>query len=614
VKVETRSVSKIKTAKTPTSTVVGAFADHSKLYIFFSSTNRDGIAMAESANGQDFKISKSKMKLQSFRRIHFSTLDIGRIAITELKTGGLKISVTKDLKKWTTLCRLEEPIASSGVVVSEFQLNSCYLMYLGGTAIRIATSPDAKSWKTDTYPTVDIQVKNNERIEIDFAEKLPHGILVCYRLISYSNADTEKLQHQVYLVLLDSFFPNQIVWHSIQPISENNHHKSIISGSVIFRSQLYGFWNHTEVGVDLVRYQTENLPFELPRDRLVSLAKARSNPILYPRENYRWESFATYNPAAFQINHKVHILYRAQGHDLISSIGYASSSDGVQIDERLSTPVYYPQEVFESFQKLSSTDAAKKFMSGGGIAGCEDPRVSVIDNRVYMTYVAFDGASPPRIALTSIQLNDFLDKRWLWKKPVLISPPGVVDKSAVIFPEKIRGKYVIMHRIFPNILIDYVSDLNFDGSYWLKEQDHIPIREGMWDSRKVGAGAPPIKTPEGWLLIYYGVDDRDDRFYKMGAMLLDLENPAKVLYRSSTPILEPEEWYENSGFKPGVVYPCGAVVLKEKLLVYYGGADCVVCVASADLTEFIMALKANQEFKLHGLKTQRIQNHATHQI
>ena len=98
----------------------------------------------------------------------------------------------------------------------------------------------------------------------------------------------------------------------------------------------------------------------------------------------------------------------------------------------------------------------------------------------------------------------------------------------------------------------------------------------------------------------------------MGAMLLDLEDPSHVLYRSSTPILEPNDWYESSGFKPGIVYPCGAVLLGEKVLVYYGGADCVVCVASRNLNDFIDALKSNSELKLQTQRPLKIGPYATH--
>ncbi|MBI2288040.1 MAG: hypothetical protein HYU83_03525, partial [Chloroflexi bacterium] len=228
--------------------------------------------------------------------------------------------------------------------------------------------------------------------------------------------------------------------------------------------------------------------------------------------------------------------------------------------------------------------------------GCEDPRLTRIDDRVFMTYVAFDGYSPPRVALTSIHIDDFLARNWQWKKPVLISPPGCVDKNACLLPEKIKSKYVIFHRIFPDILIDFVDDLDFDGTTrWLKGEFKIRPRAAYWDSRKLGAGAPPIKTKAGWLLIYQAIGESDPSRYKIGAMLLDLEDPAKVLARLEEPILEPQASYENEGWKTGVIYPCGAVVIKDRLLVYYGGADKVTCVASVKLDELLDRLAGVRE-------------------
>jgi predicted GH43/DUF377 family glycosyl hydrolase len=215
-----------------------------------------------------------------------------------------------------------------------------------------------------------------------------------------------------------------------------------------------------------------------------------------------------------------------------------------------------------------------------------------------MTYVAYDGYSSPRIALSSIDINDFLNKNWKWKKPVLISRPDVVDKNACILPEKINGKYVIFHRIFPEILIDFVDDLDFDGEgRWLEGQFKIPIMESAssWDSRKVAAGPPPMRTKDGWLFIYHAIDDKDEFRYKMGAMLLDINYPPKVLARTTHPILEPLARYENEGLKTGVVYPCGAVILKDQLFVYYGGADMVVCVATAKMDEFMLQLSYEHE-------------------
>jgi len=215
-----------------------------------------------------------------------------------------------------------------------------------------------------------------------------------------------------------------------------------------------------------------------------------------------------------------------------------------------------------------------------------------------MTYVAFDGATPPRSALTSIPIEDFLNRRWdKWEKPKLISAPGMVNKSAVVFPEKINGKYVVLHRVYPNILVDVVDDLKFDNSY-LRGQYFIPPRKKFWDSKKVGAGAPPIKTKDGWLLVYQSVGYQDPSRYKIGAMLLDKDDPTKVLYRTNNPIISPEESYENDGFKAGVVYPCGAVVKDNNLFVYYGGADTVVCAAEENLDTFLSQMKHNREPKL----------------
>lgn len=334
------------------------------------------------------------------------------------------------------------------------------------------------------------------------------------------------------------------------------------------------------------------------------LQRFEGNPILAPRSMHWWESKAVFNPGAIYEDGKVHIVYRAIGDSDISVFGYASSIDGFHIIERLDTPVYVPREPFEGASPVYPTTSNPQVIhvsaeddeeeeidyvsGGGGWGGCEDPRLTRIDERVFMTYIAFDGFSPPRVALTSIHIGDFLAKNWEWKRPVLISPPGLVDKNACILPERIKSKYVIFHRIFPDILVDFVDDLDFDGtSRWLKGEFKIPARVSYWDSRKLGIGAPPIKTKDGWLTIYQGVDDRDPGRYKIGAMLLDLEDPTKVLARLGKPILEPEVWYENEGWKAGVVYPCGAVVIKEYLLVYYGGADKVTCVASVKLDELL---------------------------
>jgi predicted GH43/DUF377 family glycosyl hydrolase len=106
-----------------------------------------------------------------------------------------------------------------------------------------------------------------------------------------------------------------------------------------------------------------------------------------------------------------------------------------------------------------------------------------------------------------------------------------------------------------------------------------------------GVGPPPIKTEEGWLVLYHAMDKNDPDKYKIGAMILDKNEPETILYRSNVPLLEPDQWYENNGHKSGVVYSCGAVAMGEKLFVYYGGSDNFVCAATVDMRLLIRRLK-----------------------
>jgi predicted GH43/DUF377 family glycosyl hydrolase len=324
------------------------------------------------------------------------------------------------------------------------------------------------------------------------------------------------------------------------------------------------------------------------------------NPIIQPNTQNEWENKATFNPAAILDDDKIHIIYRAIGDSDVSVLGYASSSDGFKIDERSAYPVFSWRSEQEKKSGPRETIPPIFYLSGGGWkGGCEDPRLTLIDNTVYMLYTAFDGWGSLRIALTSIKLDDLRNKRWNWKKPIMISPPGEMHKNWVIFPEKINGKFAILHSIHPKVLIDYFDNLDELGDdNYIKSQYGGKPRKGRWDSHPRGAGPPPIKTKRGWLLLYHAIDHRDPGRYKLGAMLLDLKDPTKVIARSKKPILEPDECYENEGFKPGIIYSCGAVVVNDQLLVYYGGADTVSCVAVANLDEFLKKLAADKEPKL----------------
>lgn len=442
-----------------------------------------------------------------------------------------------------------------------------------------------------TLITPRLNFFDNDPIEIEGVVEISTGTLFIY------HTKDKWGEFRVGIAFQNKDEKDKISWRSSIPLWDSPTSwgdKSIkFIGLGYIDGRIIGYWCLGQKQIHGVIYPSFKLRNrETAINLSLNLERPQNNPIIKPNTENAWESFNTFNPAAIYENGLVHILYRAQGFDFVSSVGYAVSKDGIHVEERLANPIYYARESFEYTGNIRPESFAHYYMSGGGFGGIEDPRITRIDDRIYMLYVSFNGRDPPRIALTSILLEDFLSRRWLWQKAVLISPPGVIDKSAVIFPEKINGKYVIMHRIFPNILVDFVDDLNFDGTYWLEGKYIIPPRPDMWDSRKIGAGAPPIKTKDGWLLIYYATCDQEGASrYLIGAMLLDLNDPTKVLHRSKMPILSPEEKYENEGFKAGIVYPCGAVVIGETLFVYYGGADSHVCVATANLNEFVDKLK-----------------------
>ncbi len=336
----------------------------------------------------------------------------------------------------------------------------------------------------------------------------------------------------------------------------------------------------------------------------ISLRKFESNPIISPSPHSYWESTATFNPSAVFGDGKVHLIYRAIGAGDISMFGYASSKDGFTIDNRSKHPAY-----FHAVQMDKSLPFPNYVSGGGGLGGCEDPHLTKIDNIVYMLYTSFDGWGSIRIALTSISFEDFVRERWNWKKPVFISPPGEIHKNWVLFPEKINGKYAILHSLAPKVSIEYVNDLSeFDGrDKFIKsvQGNRQPPKDckGLWLR---GAGPAPIKTKEGWLVLNHVMDVRDPNRYKIGVMLLDLKNPSKILTQASEPILEPDEWYENHGHKAGVVYACGAVVVDGWLFVYYGGADTVICVAVAEFKPFLKELISTGKPKLkHSVKNKK---------
>ena len=171
----------------------------------------------------------------------------------------------------------------------------------------------------------------------------------------------------------------------------------------------------------------------------------------------------------------------------------------------------------------------------------------------------------------------------------MIFPPH--NKDCAIFSEIIGGRYFALHRpSSPEIGGNYIWLAESpDLKHWGAHRCLARTRPGMWDSARVGAGAAPIRTPEGWLEIYHGAD-RQPR-YCLGALLLDLEQPWKVLARSDQPIMEPLAEYEQTGFFGNVVFTNGHVVDGDKLTVYYGASDSVICGAHFSIREILASLR-----------------------
>ncbi|MFQ5531887.1 MAG: glycoside hydrolase family 130 protein [Candidatus Nanoarchaeia archaeon] len=228
---------------------------------------------------------------------------------------------------------------------------------------------------------------------------------------------------------------------------------------------------------------------------------------------------------------------------------------------------------------------------GDGKYGVEDPRIVKIGNTYYMTYVAVMGHEG---VCTNLAISKDLRK---WERKGIIFREQ--NKDAFLFPEKIRGRYVALHRpegFFefskPSIWISHSPDMK----YWGDEKSIMRPRKDSWEEHRMGGGAPPIKTKKGWLLIYHGVKNvRDKSTYSAGAALLDLKDPSKVIARSpkNKPLIKPGEKYEKSGFIDNVVFPTGAVLSNDKkdLLIYAGGADSIVSVKKIAIKDIFRHMK-----------------------
>jgi predicted GH43/DUF377 family glycosyl hydrolase len=337
------------------------------------------------------------------------------------------------------------------------------------------------------------------------------------------------------------------------------------------------------------------------------MLKVKKEGVLLQPTALPFESRAVLNPAVYQEGNKVHLIYRAIDQEYISSFGYARLNGPLNIAERWDKPFMSPTHKIE-----------KK--------GIEDPRIVKIDNIFYMTYVVHDGKNAisfyvsgkdlfnmergavisPKIPYSEADKifahSKLKDKYYFYEsyyqefggKNVLIW-----HKDCILFPEKINGKFQMIHRILPDIQLigfDDFSQLE-DKYYWLDYLiNHLAENVMMesvhgFESRHLGGGTPPIKTAYGWLMIYHAVQEfNKKRIYSAGAALLDLTDPKKVLARLPYPLISPTEDFELTGTVNNVIFPTGTTIFDNRLYIYYGAADTKIAVASVNLQTLINEL------------------------
>ena len=329
------------------------------------------------------------------------------------------------------------------------------------------------------------------------------------------------------------------------------------------------------------------------------IEKYAGNPILKPSEKNQWENLCVLNPGVIYDDKtgKFVMLYRAAGDDWEHWIrlGLAVSDDGIH---------------FERCSDEPAMDGIRETCE----ASIEDPRIVRIDGRYYITYagtsfcpgrdwnieewrkalsqLVYQHESAPVIVNPgySVSYLAYTDDFSRFKRLGRITDSRYDDRDVVLFPEKVGGKFVKISRPkrddkAPAVWISFSDDL-------LEWGEPTKLFSGVeeWEADRIGAGCPPIRTEDGWLLIYHGVSGKD-HFYRVGMLLLDLNDPTKILARTKDYVMEPEFDYEVNGLWAGCVFPTGIVEKDGLLYIYYGCADRYVAVATVPLADVLEHMK-----------------------
>lgn len=290
------------------------------------------------------------------------------------------------------------------------------------------------------------------------------------------------------------------------------------------------------------------------------LTRYNKNPIMVGTgHDHDYDSKGIFNAGAIWHNRKIHLLFRAEGirprspgnRFWLGTIGHAVSENGF--------------DIIKSSGPVLDTSGEDPMIVG--INGVEDPRITEIDGVYYIVY-AISSACWDRLALASTR-----DFKIFTKHGIIVK--DIAQRTGALFPEKINGQYVLMHRPIPNIWVSNSPDLkNWNHAKMILTNEVLP-----WTRVKLGVCGPPIRTEKAWAVIFHGKDLAGT--YRLGIFWLDLEDPSKVLFVQPEPILEPEADYETTkGITGNCVYSCGQVIIGNQLIVYYGAADSTLCAAT----------------------------------
>lgn len=297
----------------------------------------------------------------------------------------------------------------------------------------------------------------------------------------------------------------------------------------------------------------------------IQFVRIQSNPILKPNPMLSWEVGGVLSPAVIYENETWKMLYRAYGQDQVSRLGYAESNDGLNW-RKYNQPRVVPDK----------TDLEHN--------GIEDPRIVKIGDKYYITYTAYNRKR--RFVKTRIRILQTTDfKTFKRITPTFRNHFRKNDKDGVLFPEKVNNLCYMLHRLEPSIQVSSSKNLRS----W---HDHATIlrpTDNAWESYKIGAGTPPIKTSIGWLLFYHGVSK--DYKYSMSAAVVDIHKPSRVLYRLPFPLLKAETDYEKTGTVANVVFGTSVIEVGEDYRLYYGAGDKVIAAATINKSDLITTLQ-----------------------